>query len=78
MRANQAKRRAMKKQLALEVLPTEKSHGRRPGRPKKILDHRKLESIKFPEIESPLVDIESLLIFDGDALTRTRAKNWCG
>jgi hypothetical protein len=64
MRANQANRRAMKKELAVEVLLPEK----RQGRPKKIFDHRKLEKIRDPEIESPLVAIESLLIFDARCL----------
>jgi hypothetical protein len=46
---------------------------KRPGRPKKILDLRKLASIKIAEPESPEQAIESLLIFDARCLdTDTR------
>jgi hypothetical protein len=38
------------------------------GRPKKILDLRKLERIEDPVMESPLHAIESLLIFDARCL----------
>jgi hypothetical protein len=41
-----------------------------PGRPKKILDYRKLDSITVPEMESPLHAFESLLIFDARCLDR--------
>jgi hypothetical protein len=55
----------MKKPAKLEViLPTR----RRPGRPKKILDHRKLDSIQVAKPESPERAIESLLIFDARCL----------
>jgi len=40
------------------------------GRPMKILDHRKLDSITVPEMESPLHAFESLLIFDARCLDR--------
>jgi hypothetical protein len=40
------------------------------GRPMKILDHRKLDSITVPEMESPLQAFESLLIFDARCLDR--------
>jgi hypothetical protein len=43
---------------------------RRPGRPKKILDHRKLDSIDLPRMESPLQAFESLVIFDARCLDR--------
>jgi hypothetical protein len=57
----------MKKTAVIEVLPPEK---KRPGRPKKILDHSRLENISAPEIESPLLAMESLLIFDARCLDR--------
>ena len=40
------------------------------GRPKKILDLGKLESIRVPEIVSPLEAMENLLIFDARCLDR--------
>jgi hypothetical protein len=40
------------------------------GRPKKILDLRKLENIHVPVIESPLQAMENLLIFDARCLDR--------
>jgi hypothetical protein len=43
---------------------------RRPGRPKKILDLRKLDSIQVAKPESPEKAIESLLIFDARCLER--------
>jgi hypothetical protein len=36
----------------------------------KILDHRKLDSIRVPEMESPLHAIQSLMIFDARCLDR--------
>lgn len=57
----------MKKQIAGEVMAPGK---RLPGRPKKILDHRKLEKISNPEIESSLAAFESLLIFDARCLDK--------
>jgi hypothetical protein len=40
------------------------------GRPKKILDHRKLHSIDVPQMASPLHVFENLLIFDARCLDR--------
>src|SRR5262249_60440946 len=40
------------------------------GRPKKILDLRKLERIRVPAIESPSEALENLLIFDARCLDR--------
>jgi hypothetical protein len=48
------------KKLAI-TLPQPK---RPPGRPKQVLDHRKLDHIEPPVFASPEVAIESLLIFD--------------
>jgi hypothetical protein len=47
-----------------------KSERRPPGRPKKILDHRKLDSIQVAKPESPEQAIESLLIFDARCLDK--------
>jgi hypothetical protein len=41
---------------------------RPPGRPKKILDHRKLDHIEPPAFASPEAAIETLLIFDARCL----------
>jgi len=57
----------MRKLAKVEVILQER---RRPGRPKKILDLRKLESIKVAELESPEQAIESLLIFDARCLDK--------
>jgi len=57
----------MKKLAKVKVLPPEK---KRAGRPKKILDLRKLENIHVPVIESPLPAMESLLIFDARCLDK--------
>jgi len=57
----------MKKLVKVEVMPSER---KRVGRPKKILDLRKLESIEVPVFELPAQAIESLLIFDARALDR--------
>jgi hypothetical protein len=43
---------------------------RGPGRPKKILDPRKLDKIEVMEPESPEQAIESLLIFDARCLDK--------
>jgi hypothetical protein len=56
----------MKKLITVEVLPPSK----RAGRPKKMLDLRKFDSIKAPKMESPLRAFESLLIFDARCLDR--------
>lgn len=54
------------KKLAM-TLPQPK---RRPGRPKKILDHRKLDSIVEVLPESHVELLETLLIFDARSLER--------
>lgn len=56
----------MRKLAKLEALPER----RRPGRPKKIFDHRKLDSIQVVKPESPEQAIESLLIFDARFLSK--------
>jgi hypothetical protein len=43
---------------------------RPPGRPKKILDHRKLDSVVEVLPESPVERMETLLIFDARCLDR--------
>jgi hypothetical protein len=60
----------MKKHLTVEVMPPSPPGPRHAGRPKKILDLRKLEGIQLPVLESPLHAIESLLIFDARCLHR--------
>ncbi len=55
------------KKLAKVEAPPER---RRPGRPKKILDHRKLDTIQVVKPESPEQAIESLLIFDARCLDK--------
>jgi len=57
----------MKKLVKVEVMPSER---KRVGRPKKILDLRKLESIEVPVFELHALAIESRLIFDARALDR--------
>lgn len=58
--------------LAQALVLSEKRH---PGRPKKILDLRKLERVKVAKAESPAHAIETLLIFDARCLDRdTRQK----
>jgi len=54
------------KKLAM-ALPQPK---RPPGRPKKILDHRKLDSIVDVLPESPVEMLETLLIFDARCLDK--------
>jgi hypothetical protein len=57
----------MRKLAKVEVILQEP---RRPGRPKRIPDLRKLDSIKVAEPESPEQALESLLIFDARCLDK--------
>ncbi len=55
----------MKKLAKVEVILPER---KRPGRPKKIFDHSKLDSIVEVLPESPVELLENLLIFDARCL----------
>lgn len=65
----------MKKLAKVEVILPAPPERRRPGRPKKILDLRKLDAITVAQPDSPEQAIESLLIFDARCLDKdTRQK----
>jgi hypothetical protein len=61
----------MKKQVRVEAILTER---KRVGRPKKILDLRKLDKIKVAVPESAEHAIESLLFFDARHLDASTAR----
>ena len=60
----------MKKPAKVELILPAPSERKRAGRPKKILDHPKLDSIVEVLPESPVELLETLLIFDGRSLER--------
>jgi hypothetical protein len=60
----------MKKLQRADVTMAAPRQRARPGRPKKILDHRELDKIQVIKPESPEQAMESVLIFDARCLDK--------